>query len=297
MHNGCFLFRMSDLAQYHLHADDQFKLHFEIEAAKPYVAHHGDHTFIPHTHSFYQLIWFKEAGTHFVDYETIEHPKNAIFFLNKNQVHAFCKDSPNEGFLFHFNDVFLHKGDAQADLWMHYKLFNEIGSPYVVAELEELNAITNLTACLLIEIGDKEYNHEQQIYYLFRTILLKVERLKHVQHPDFLDTDLYLKKAVEFKSLLDKNLHQNYSVEDYADMVGLTSKTLTNYTKKYFGQTPANMIQNRKILEAKRMLSNRQRSIQEIAFELGYEQPTYFTKIFKKDTGLTPKQFAKKIHP
>ena len=61
--------------------------------------------------------------------------------------------------------------------------------------------------------------------------------------------------------------------------------------KQYLGDTPANIIQSVKILEAKRKLANKELSIQEIAFDLGFDQPTYFTKYFKKATGTTPKEF------
>jgi AraC family transcriptional regulator, transcriptional activator of pobA len=65
--------------------------------------------------------------------------------------------------------------------------------------------------------------------------------------------------------------------------------------KQYLGDTPADVIQSMKILEAKRRLANKKFSIQEIAYDLGFDQPTYFTKYFKKAAGITPKEFQAQL--
>ncbi|WP_435264331.1 helix-turn-helix domain-containing protein [Tenacibaculum sp. nBUS_03] len=75
----------------------------------------------------------------------------------------------------------------------------------------------------------------------------------------------------------------------------MSSKKLTTLTKQHTGLTPANLIKDIKILEAKRMLSNQDVSIKEVAYSLGFDQPTYFTKYFKKETQLTPKEFQHSI--
>lgn len=283
------------MKEYHLHRDQPSPLHFELNNMSEYLEGHSKHCYLPHRHSFYQLIWFTSAGQHHVDYETLSHEANTIFFINKNQVHHFCDYSPNEGYLFHFNDEFLHQQDSNGDNWLRYKLFNEIGTPWIAPPKEELTAIEQLTHCLLLEYESKTYNYEQQIYHLFRIILLKAERLKHLQHPDLAETDMNLKTVIQFKSLLDAHLHQNLSIDEYAEQLHISAKSLTAFTKKYLHQTPGELVQSRKVLEAKRLLSNKQLSIQEVAYRLGFEQPTYFTKYFKKNTGYTPKAFVQSM--
>jgi hypothetical protein len=65
------------------------KLHFEVQDLKSYFDRHKAQASKAHTHGFYQLIWFTVSGTHYVDYEEINYPKNSLIF-GTNQIHSFC---------------------------------------------------------------------------------------------------------------------------------------------------------------------------------------------------------------
>lgn len=101
--------------------------------------------------------------------------------------------------------------------------------------------------------------------------------------------------AVSFNNLVHKKIDSFAGIEEFATELNTNSKKLTSVSKKYLLDTPGNIIKKRKILEAKRMLANQQTSIKEIAFSIGFRQPTYFTKYFKKATGYTPKEFQNTI--
>lgn len=287
---------MKEIKQYHLHKDDYSKLHFDLHEAYPYCQKNVAHCYKAHQHSFYQFIWFFKPGRHFVDYELIEHPANALFFLNKKQIHYFCDQSPNEGYLFHFDEVFLHKQDSNAENWIQYQLFNELGTPFVLLPAKQIVDFNYFTQSLQNEIEQKAYNYRAQIFHLFQTLLLKVERLKQEQENDFVEKiDQHFILAMNFKRQVEANIQSFLSVEQYSQLLGVSSKKLTALSKQFLKDTPANIVHQRKILEAKRLLSNQKISIKEIAYSLGFDQPTYFTKYFKKHTGLTPKQFIQQL--
>lgn len=286
---------MEEIRKYHLHKDDYSKLHFEINDATPYCRKNAAHCYKAHLHSFYQLIWFEEAGHHYVDYETIEHPANSLFFLNKKQVHYFCNHSKNVGTLFHFDEIFLYQQDNNADNWLQYELFNEIGRPYVVLSEEKINDFKYFIKKIQKEIQERPHNYRKQIFYLFQNILIQVERLKQKQGEGIDKMDRNFTLAIDFKKLIEENINDFLSVEDYSQELGMSSKKLTSLSKQYLKDTPSNIIHQRKILEAKRRLSNMKISIKEIAYSLGFEQPTYFTKYFKKHTKITPKEFIKQL--
>ena len=73
---------MNNIREYHLHKNDYSKLHFEVKEAGPYFQKNYKHAVKAHRHSFYQVLWFKSAGRHYVDYEIVEHPENTIFFIS-----------------------------------------------------------------------------------------------------------------------------------------------------------------------------------------------------------------------
>lgn len=284
---------MKSVKRYDLHKDDYSKLHFEINDAKSYLDKNQKHASIPHRHSFYQVIWFKKPGRHFVDYEVLDHPENTIFFINKSQIHYFCDNAPNEGYLFHFNDIFINKYGNGVMERFSASIFNEIEGNHLALSTSDTKKIGLLTSFIESEILFKDLNYKEQVYHYFQNILFQIERLRQKEgNIDFKVTEDY-KLAVNFKKMVFEQIDAFHSIDDYAYKLGTNSKTLTQASKKFLLDTPANIIKQSKLLEAKRMLSNQKVSIKEIAYSLGFEDPTYFTKYFKKGTGYTPREFQK----
>ena len=285
------------MKEYHLHKGDYSKLQLDINNAKQYCQKNIEHCFKPHRHTFFQIIWFKNKGKHYVDYVEFEHPKNTIFFLSTGQVHYFSKESENSGHLFHFNDIFLQKESNAASNQIQYRLFNEIGNPFTVLPNAEIAHFEYLTQKLTDEIKSQQFNYKQQLYYYFQILLLSIERLKRQDTMETIPTatDHHLEAAVKFKKLVNEFRNEFKSVSFFSQQIGVSDKTLNTISKKYYSDTPANFIHKTRILEAKRLLSNTTLTKKEIAYQLGFEQPTYFTKYFKKHTSFTPKEFQKQF--
>ena len=284
---------MENIKRYDLHKNDYSKLHFEVNEANTYFQKNRKHASIPHRHSFYQVIWFKSSGSHYIDYEVVEHPENTLFFLNQNQIHHFCPDSANEGYLFHFNSLFLDRYSKDSTERFSASIFNEIGNAYVQLSEADAKKMSLITSYIRSELSAQDPYYREQVFHHFQIILFQIERLRNREiHLDFKSHPDY-KLAVAFKRLIVERINSFYGIEDYASKLGTNKKMLTRASKKYLLDTPANVIKNSKLLEAKRQLSNRGSSIKEIAYGLGFEDPTYFTKYFKKGTGFTPKAFQK----
>ena len=278
------------MKEYHLHKGNYSKIQLDIQDANPYCQKNLQHCYKPHRHSFYQIIWFKKAGKHFVDYKDYSHPKNSVYFLNVGQVHYFCKESNNEGLLIHFNDIFLNKQEKDAMRQIEYSLFNEFGIPFVTFSKEAIIDFEYLAEKLKFEVKEKPIKYNQQLYHYLQIMLLQIERQRE-NISDRISIDQHFEMAMRFKKTIQSNKDEFLSVEHFSQLLGVSKKTLTAISKKYFKETPANIIHQHKILEAKRLLSNAKLTVKEIAYRLGFEQPTYFTKYFKKHTNLTPKQF------
>lgn len=94
-----------------------------------------------------------------------------------------------------------------------------------------------------------------------------------------------------FSDLIEQNIKQNYCAGTYAEMLGIPLKKLIQEVKECENKTPCNFITEKVIQKAKYKLINSQDTSQMISYQLGFEDPFYFIKYFKKNTGLTPKQF------
>lgn len=285
----------NNIKKYHLHKDDYSKLHFELNDAKSYVLKNEKPSSKPHRHSFYQLIWFKEKGRHYIDYQVIEHQENVLFFINKNQVHNFCLDSSNEGVLFHFNNIFIERFNSDLMHRFSYSIFNEIGNSFVSLSSVDINKFEIICSLLKSEIAAKDYFHKEQVFALVQTLLFQIERLKKKQNRFGVDTNKDHHTAFLFKKLIYQHINEFLALDEYCSKLGVNIKNLTSICKEFLLDTPANIIRQVKVLEAKRMLANHKITIKEVAYSLGFDQPTYFTKYFKKEVGITPKQFQSSL--
>ena len=282
---------MKAIKKYHLHKNDFSKLHFELKTLAPYFLHNKAKASRPHRHSFFQLLWFKEKGKHYIDYEVIEHAENTLFFINQNQVHYFCTESSNEGYLFHFNTSFISKLSSELPSRFSISIFNEMGPPFLSLAIEEVKLFEIISKSIMKELTEKKENYADIVMHQFLVLLYQIERLKREQTTFDIDSNSDFSKVVQFKQLIMEQFDQNLHINEIAKELGLSPKKLNALIKQYTSLTPASLIKEMKILEAKRMLASKSRSIKEIAYSLGFDQPTYFTKYFKKETTKTPKQF------
>jgi AraC family transcriptional regulator, transcriptional activator of pobA len=286
---------MDDIKKYYLHKDDFSKLHFELHDAKSYLLKNIPTATKAHRHSFYQLIWFKTAGNHYIDYEIIEHPADTIFFINTNQIHYFCSDSANEGFLFHFNDYFIDQFTQELSQRFSFSIFNEIGKPYLQLSDSDLIRFKTITPFIREELTMQNSLVKEEVFSLFTSLLFLIERLRNKETNLDINLNGDFRLAFLFKKAVYENKNTFLSIDAYSKLLNTNNKKLTTVVKQYLGDTPANVIQSIKILEAKRRLANKKFSIQEIAYDLGFDQPTYFTKYFKKATHITPKEFQAQL--
>lgn len=280
-----------NIQKYYLHKDDFSKLHFEVQDLKSYFDRHKESASKAHTHEFYQLIWFTAPGSHCIDYDEINYPKNSLAFIGTNQIHSFCPHTKNEGVLIHFNDFFINQFNPELAQRFSLSVFNEIGQPYITVEGTAVNRVNSLLQFIQEENQHRNTSQKEQLFFLLSSLLLSIERIKNKNETDVLFKNTDFELAYSFKKEVYNNRDSFPSLEHYTQQLHTNTKKLTTVTKQYLRGTPAQIIKNVKILEAKRKLAQKQLTIQTIAFDLGFDQPTYFTKYFKKATGLTPKQF------
>ncbi len=142
-------------------------------------------------------------------------------------------------------------------------------------------------------VGDETYD-SILVQLLFSTLMLKLHR--ELPLPFFSEiTEARAAKFLKFLSLIQDQFVSNKDVSEYAALMGMTYKSLNQLCKSAVDQTPKQLISAHVILEAKRRLAIEDIQIKQLAFELGFDEVSNFTKFFKKQTLITPQQFKNNL--
>ncbi len=128
---------------------------------------------------------------------------------------------------------------------------------------------------------------------MLHNFLLLAEREKRKRGFTELEKGANFDYTLLFRDLLENNYTKLKSVNDYAKLIFISEKRLGQATTKVLGKSPKEIINDRILLEAKRLLVHTNSSIKEIGQELGFEDPAYFVRYFKKNTKTTPVEFRK----
>jgi AraC-like DNA-binding protein len=100
----------------------------------------------------------------------------------------------------------------------------------------------------------------------------------------------------QYNILVERHFREKHKVKEYADLLFKSPKTLSNLFHKYGDKTPLAVINERILLEAKRLLLYSDKTTEEITFDLGYTDTGHFSKFFKNHEGLSPSLFKKSKH-
>jgi AraC-like DNA-binding protein len=251
----------------------------------------------PHKHSFFQILYVSRgAGIHYVDFQEWEIEDGTIFFLSPGQVHDLRFTSKNpEGIMINFNEDFFNDFLSQKDFINSLPVFSKSGK-YGFRKVDSCKSEleSNIAKILKVIKHDSLYK-KQFIQTLVLEIVLMIAMKTKDENPENeIISNNYL--LVKFEKLLEKYFMEAHHPKFYAAHLSVTSNYLNTLCKKLTGKTLGKVIRSRIVLEAKRLLVNSEYTISQIAYELYFEDNSYFTKFFKANTGLTPAEFRKSIN-
>jgi AraC family transcriptional activator of pobA len=247
----------------------------------------------PHRADFYQIIWFQEGETtHLVDFNPIQTKPNTLLFVGKDSVQRFDNIEGLNGKVILFTDNFFCKTTTDTNFLKSTILFNDLLSISQVNISKSITIFSNILNQIEVELESLKDKYQSDIVHNnLRNFLLHSERERRQQGFIEIKSDVNLEYALVLKDLLDTNYIQHKKVSFYCEQMNLTSKRLNQATAKIFGKTAKEIIDDRVLLASKRLLVHTNESVKEIAFSLGFEEPTNFVKYFKKHTNKTPVEF------
>ena len=241
----------------------------------------------------YSIYWIKEGkGTYNIDFESYSFDGNVLFFLSPGQVFSVDSEKIKEAYKINFVRDFYCIQTHDKEVSCNGVLFNNIyETPFVKPNKEETTKLSLILENLIDEFQQQETAQYDMLQaYLKQFIILSV-RIKKEDYTIKDDTETKLFK--DFSTLIDLNFKKEHSVTYYGERLGLSPKSISKHFQKIGANTPSDYIKNRIVLEAKRQLIYSDHSVKQIAYDLGFNDPAYFTRFFTKAATISPLQFKK----
>lgn len=243
----------------------------------------------PHRHDYYTLIVLKEGQTkQFIDFKAFYAEQPAIFLMRPGQVHMEVDSSKAHLYVINFTSDFLSSHTVNNE-WQE-----QFYTSLLIPNAEEVRLTLPLLDLLLQEYQYYEKNRAI-LRFLLLALLKKIEQWS-AKIAANVSQKRYFTLMRKFISAVEENFLTKTQVNDYADLLCVSAGHLNEVIKVTIGNNVKAVIDERRALEAKRLLYWTELPIKEVARKLGFEDQPYFTKFFKKMTGELPASFQKKIH-
>jgi AraC-like DNA-binding protein len=246
----------------------------------------------PHRIKFHALIIITEGeSTHTIDFKEEVLSPGVILPLTKDQVHAFNKDLTVKGYVISFEENFITQNISEKNLFHFLHIFH---TPSILIGKENI-AILNPFLQLLenLHMDANSAMKSETINSVFMGLLFQIKRFSIYQHKTF--ESKRFKDFIEFKQLITQYYPESHNAKDYADKLSVSYKYLNDICKQIGHKTAKAFLDNWILLEAKRNISENKYTSQEIAYKMGFNEPSNFIRFFKKFTNLTPNQFQKEL--
>ena len=251
-----------------------------------------NHSFIeePHRHNSYVLVFFtKGSGTHEIDFDKFIIQPGSVFFMQPGQIHNWDLSDDIEGFVvFYSQEMYnLYFGQKTIAEYPFYSSVNTI--PEIVLDNAETKAILPYFDAMILENQSDQMMKRDKIMNLLDIIHIEIARKYSETHLH--EAHSYNVKIKNFEVLLEHYFKTDKTPSFYASQLHITLKHLNRICNEILKKTTTEVITDRIILEAKRMLMDKKFTVNEIATGLGYDDYSYFTRLFKKHTAMTPTDF------
>lgn len=256
-----------------------------------YNTHHKDIA-IPHKHDFYVSILFTNGwGKHEVDFHAYPIKPGAVFLLKPGQIHHWELSEDIDGYIFFHSKSFFdlnYTNRSVNDFPFYYSSQNP---PLLQLKKTQLNTIFGYFKNINEEYSRNRLLKQQKIISLTDLLYTDLSRIYLDSEPKYTEPYKNTERVKQLEQLIDTRYKEIKLASEYADMMHLSSKHLNRIVRKTLNKTTSDLITERIILEAQRLLIHSKGSLSDISFELGYEDYAYFSRFFKKKTGYTPSQF------
>lgn len=247
----------------------------------------------PHRHDFFEVLYLaKGSGYHVIDSNKYEIKPPCIFFMSPGQAHKLEFSQDIEGFIFIFNADFYLLNRSDQNSLIEFPFFYTVrqdNPPLQLENQEDVSFIERLFIQGIAEIKKQDYSIEMMRSLLDLILTTCASRYRTLDNSKTKGKGHLLVKR--FYQLIEDNYQKNLSLSNYAALLAVTPNHLTQTVRQLTGKTSSQMIVQKQILEIKRLLIHTSLNISQIAAQLNFEDQSYFSKFFKRETKVSPLEY------
>lgn len=262
-----------------------------------YFGHNIDHLVHAHRHDHFALFFVTSGhGSHLIDFKEYELCAKRVFFIAPGQIHAWKSFKRIQGMVLLFTRDFFTLTLQYREL-RSYLFDNMIYQrPYVDLDADSYRHLKKVFANMENENnGSRKYALNILRSYI-NIVLFEVARVYERSIPLEEGSNKAYLMVKEFTQLVNKHFKTVQTVNQYAAMLNITPGHLNFISKKFKGKNAGRIMHERIILEAQRLLVHSETPVAQIAYDLNFEDNSYFGRYFKKHTGITPAAFRASIN-
>ena len=252
-----------------------------------------------HLHAEYcQIHLIRSGKTLFnIDQNVYETQDCAAFYTPPATPHAFLTEPTAPGYVITIHNTHLQKIMAELNAYSHH---NSLLMPFHIDQQKDLQPeqkhweqLLNLFEMLKLEWSRSSLYQHDSIEAIVKLILISMLRLSGTEQPQKQHNQSEILCFREFSTLLEHHFLTEKNIQFYCEALQINESRLNYLCNKITKLSPKKMINGRILLEAKRLLSHTNKNLTEIAYTLGYLDPSYFSRFFLKKTGMSPSDFRK----
>ncbi len=249
-----------------------------------------------HSHDFYLCVLFTEGtGTHEIDFNSYPINPGKIFFLKPGQTHFWKFKTNPEGIIFFHSQEFYEIKFLDHRLKAFPFFTSYQNPPFLELVQEKIKGYEEKFQDIYNEYKQNNFFKELKTVSLINSLYIDLTReYTSNSNLETLFSSNYLKILENLEILINNNFYSQKLPKFYSNHLNITTKHLNRVIKETIGKTTSQLISERIILEAKRLIVHSDNNLSNIAITLGFSDYAYFSKVFKSKTGLTPINFRKK---
>jgi len=247
-----------------------------------------------HRHHFYQLLFITEgSGIHTIDFNNYNIEKGELYILAPGQIHKWLFHPSTCGYVINFTTDFFASFLCRNDYLHDFSFFIGNGNNSRIKLDVFYDVIETTFVKIDHEYKDKEHGNLDLIRIYLLALFHELEKALGKQNEAIYANKPQMDLLNRFDKLLEANYINKKRPKEYAELLFVTPNHLNAVCQKIRNISAGEVIRNRILLEAKRLLTNSLLTISEIAYQLNFADNSYFSRFFKKHTGKSPENFRK----